>query len=339
MLIIKNQFFIWIFISFIFLSNLSNAQYATCTPDPSVTDTDGFGIRVPVDMPVSFNGDPYNSVLTIIPPAKADTWGVFNITITKIQIVEISDLPTGLSWESNSNNEDDYLYASEKYCILVEGTPNTTPGIRKMDVFANAWIRTIFEYAAPGNPQNGGDITFTVCNELNLDLGENRNISTNEHITLSANQNTSYHTYIWSNGSTNETLEISGADLGVGTHEISVAVYDSVGTTGYYAGRVSNCVKTDVVNITIHQGNFIGMENRNRIKIFPNPANEKIIITQTEDIRNTKLDIFSLNGKLVSSMILIDNETILDISTLPSGLYFAKLSGNDINDVLKLVIK
>ena len=95
---IKYKYIVLFIGCFIFLSAIKvNAQYADCTPNPDVNDVDGAGIRVPVDMPVAFLNEEYNSSLTIIPPSKADTWGIFNITITKIQIVEIVDMPSGSS--------------------------------------------------------------------------------------------------------------------------------------------------------------------------------------------------------------------------------------------------
>jgi hypothetical protein len=314
------------------------SQYASCTPDYSVEDPEGVGVRYPVDLPVAFAGEYYSTVFTIIAPAVAATWG-FDFTITKIQITDLVGLPNGLNQDSNAGNDDGYLYGGEYYCYTLDGYPIGTPGIHNVDVYANAWIRLIFEVQAPQNPQFGGTIYFTICNELSLDLGADRTITLSDHISLSANQNTNYHTYSWSNGCTTPVLSLSGNELGVGEHEISVVVTDTVGTTGKYEGRDPRCLKTDIVKITVLDENSIELKNRDRIKLYPNPAIDKIIITQAEDLINTSIEIYSINSYLIYTTSLINSETEIDLSEFDSGIYFVKLKGDKISDILKLIIE
>ena len=190
-----------------------------------------------------------------------------------------------------------------------------------MDVLANAWVRTLFEYQALGNPQNGGDITFTICNELDLNLGANRTITTDEEITLCANQYTSFHTYLWNNNSTNVNLHISGDELGVGTHHISVAVYDTVGTTGIYVGRESRCVKSDEIIITVVEGNYVPAEKINQFVISPNPSNGIITVTNYEIKKNTPIEVRDTKGTIVYSSNLTDNVSEINLSHLKKGIY------------------
>jgi hypothetical protein len=313
---------------FIFCISISSgyAQYADCTPNSSTTDPEGVGVRDPIDLPVGFNGDYYNTVLTIISPAKATTWGFINFTITKIQLTELVNMPEGLTWESNSGNSDDYLYAGEKYCIVVEGTPNSTPGIRKIDVYANAWIRVLFETSAPGNPRNGGDVTFTLCNELNLNLGNDISITTNDEVTLNANQNDNYHTYLWSNNSTNPTYLVKGSDLGVGVHDISVTVTDTVGTTGIYSDREPVCFKTDNIRITVTQGASAEQETANNFSVFPNPSNGKIFISLNDFKESVALEVRDINGNLVFGSVLSQQDSEIDLSALSKGLYYVSIT-------------
>ncbi|PLX08991.1 MAG: hypothetical protein C0596_04100 [Marinilabiliales bacterium] len=239
------------------LYNPIYSQYATCTPDPTVTDPEGVGVRSPIDLPVGFINEYYSTVLTIIAPEKATTWGFLDFTITKIQLTEMVNMPNGLIWETNSENSDDYMYASEKYCMIVEGTPNDIPGIREVDVYANAWIKVIIETSAPGNPQNGGSVTYTLCNKTSVDLGSNRTMTTDDEIILSADQGTDFHTYLWSDNSTQPELNICCNELGVGVHQVSVMVFDTVGTTGIYSDREPVCYKEDNIQITVIEGNSV----------------------------------------------------------------------------------
>lgn len=316
----------------------SNAQYANCTPDPTVTDPEGDGERYPRTLPLCFIGEEYACKLTITPPPNAQQYG-FNWTITKIQITSLENLPFGLSWNSNSGNDDDYMYSGEWYCILVNGTPYGTPGIREVDVYANAWIRLIFEVQAPGNPNNGGSVTCVLCNSIDLDLGSDVTITNQSQVTFDANQNDNYHTYLWQNGTSEPTFIANGATLGVGVHDIIVTVSDTVGTTGSYTEDISPCFKKDTVRVTVIDENYIALQNNNRIKIFPNPATDKIILNQTDEIRDTKIEIYAINGILMYSTVLYNKEEEIDISNFSKGLYFIKLTGPTINDILKITVE
>jgi hypothetical protein len=315
------------------------SQYAVCTPDPATTDPEGVGVRTPHDLPVAFIGDYYNTVLTIIAPAVATTWGFIDFHITKIQLTEMTNMPGGMNWETNSGNADDFMYGGEKYCMIVDGTPSGTPGIRKIDVYANAWIRVIFETQAPGNPRNGGDVTFTLCNSLNLELGNNLNITTDDVRTISADQQDDYHTYLWQDNSTAPVFEIDGEELGIGTHKIKVTVTDTVGTTGIYSDRVPCCFKSDSIMVTVTQGNAgISVKKNDSFSVFPNPSDGKFFISLTNFTTNIPIEISDINGAIVYVGNLSKKETELDLSFLSKGAYFVALKDNYKTKQKKIVI-
>jgi len=320
------------------LNTQTMGQYADCTPDYSVEDPEGIGVRVPIDLPVAFSGEHYSTVFTIVAPAKATTWGVINTTITKIQITELLNLPAGLNQDSNAENDDGFLYGGEHYCYTLDGNPIATPGIHKVEVYANAWIRVIFEVQAPNNPQFGGNVYFTLCNELDLDLGVDQNITTNDEITLDANQNNNYHTYAWSNGCTNPTCQISGADLGVGTHNISVTVADTVGTTGYYEGRETRCFKTDDITIHVTEDMSIDLNSFDNISIYPNPTTGLVNIKQIEP-KKISITVLDLNGKEIFQNTNTKQDQSINLSHLKKGFYFIKLTSEDYTKTTKLVIE
>lgn len=304
-------------------SSSIHSQYAVCTPNPATTDPEGVGVRSPIDLPVAFPGEYYNTVLTIIAPAIATTWGFLDIKITRIQLTEMVNMPAGMNWETNSNNPDDYMYAGEKYCMIVDGYPTGTAGIRKIDVYANAWIKIIWESAAPNNPQNGGDVIFTLCNSLELDLGNNLNITTDDVRTISADQDDNYHTYLWQDNSTQPFFEIDGEELGVGTHKVKVTVTDTVGTTGVYSDREPCCFKSDSIMVTVTQGNnSIETEKSNSFSVFPNPSDGKVFITFNDFIDDITITIIDIHGTTVHVAKITEKNTELDLSTLPKGVYF-----------------
>jgi len=92
-------------------------------------------------------------------------------------------------------------------------------------------------------------------------------------------------------------------------------------------------------NIDLHAKNdiFTG------IKIYPNPAYEQIVIEhhlQTDD--NIQIDILDINGKVVqyhSSRAASDAIISLNVSDLTSGIYFIRMTSNDINITEKFIKK
>lgn len=74
--------------------------------------------------------------------------------------------------------------------------------------------------------------------------------------------------------------------------------------------------------------------------IYPNPADNQVYIN-TGDYKSSKpllIDVYDITGKLVLSSIL--NENTLDVSSLVNGLYFLKLSGDNVNwQPIKLLIE
>lgn len=70
--------------------------------------------------------------------------------------------------------------------------------------------------------------------------------------------------------------------------------------------------------LTSIQNNYSDFYNLN---IYPNPANETI---QVESSQNTTIEILNTQGQIVEELRIINPKTVVDISKLPSGIYFMK---------------
>ena len=149
-----------IFCSVIFFLTLcvsSFGQYATCTPTIG-SDPENNGELNPSGLPPATLGQPYSMVMSFLPPPQSS-----GFTLTKIQLAELRNIPAGITWETNSNNPNDYLFVGTWYCIVISGTPIGAPGLYNVDIYANAWINVLgVEVAAPNNPNNGGSISVNV---------------------------------------------------------------------------------------------------------------------------------------------------------------------------------
>jgi len=72
----------------------------------------------------------------------------------------------------------------------------------------------------------------------------------------------------------------------------------------------------------------IDEEVANRITIYPDPASETITIMMPGSLSNNMLSIYSLSGKLIKSVVINSGLSTIDISVIPSGLYFASFRTN-----------
>ena len=72
-----------------------------------------------------------------------------------------------------------------------------------------------------------------------------------------------------------------------------------------------------------------------RINIYPNPANDKIYISNLIE-ENTSIKIYDIKGSLVFEN-RISNEEYLNISKLSKGVYQIKFEGSDWNETRKLI--
>ena len=75
----------------------------------------------------------------------------------------------------------------------------------------------------------------------------------------------------------------------------------------------------------------------NGVRLIPNPSKDKITISSTLTTGNTQLSIFNISGEKVLERQLTENETQIDISALPRGVYFVRLQNEKMVEVGKMV--
>ena len=74
-----------------------------------------------------------------------------------------------------------------------------------------------------------------------------------------------------------------------------------------------------------------------RLSVNPNPATDRITVETTVSQANWQLSIMNLNGKEVLTLQITETKTIIDISNLPSGVYFVRLTNEKTVEVGKFV--
>ncbi|HRH53087.1 MAG TPA: T9SS type A sorting domain-containing protein, partial [Chitinophagales bacterium] len=104
-------------------------------------------------------------------------------------------------------------------------------------------------------------------------------------------------------------------------------------TSGNYKCRVTKtatgCIKMSnaiAVLVTCKEGENIAANNWT---IYPNPAHDNLML-QTIDMSqsNKEFMIVDVTGKTVQTITATANETVIDLSTLPNGLYLIQSVGD-----------
>jgi hypothetical protein len=90
-----------------------------------------------------------------------------------------------------------------------------------------------------------------------------------------------------------------------------------------------------ITEMTIADG-VITFQERNPIKLYPNPATDQITLI-TEDQNINTIEIFNNLGQKVLTPNMLNNS--IDISNLTKGIYFMKLSFQNGETISKKFIK
>jgi len=241
----------------------------------------------------------------------------------------------GTSWSTISNSYPNFYFAQ------ITGTPNNM-------YFAGSDCYS--PYASRLIHYNGAIFTEILNDPSGSYWGKSSTQDDNLFYlfstvdTYSYNKTTGVTTKVYEGGSkesytfgANDMLTV-GADSGVvhfdGTDWKvlnSITGFNSVyapqnnKTNVYFVGRLGGFYRCNLTT-GIEETTFI----TSTFNIYPNPASDQIIIELVFDKKiNTKIELFDLVGKqikLVSSFVGNESKNTVDISDLPSGAYFIKVT-------------
>ena len=98
----------------------------------------------------------------------------------------------------------------------------------------------------------------------------------------------------------------------------------------------------------VYNFTFVGIEGQSKdevISIYPNPANSKLYIRVADELSPplkgvwgmtpARATITDLSGRTLLMQSIIADETVIDVSTLPSGIYLLRYQDNERVQVLK----
>lgn len=108
--------------------------------------------------------------------------------------------------------------------------------------------------------------------------------------------------------------------------------------TGHIYFDYNEAVVTNTVLNTIETPAGIGQINmQGLLKVYPNPAKDKLIVRVNKN-GNSTIDITDLLGKAVKQITTGELQTEINVSDLQAGIYFIKLTQDNVSYVEKIVI-
>ena len=91
-------------------------------------------------------------------------------------------------------------------------------------------------------------------------------------------------------------------------------------------------------NLALDIGLTVQSSTQIEFKAFPNPVTDQLQFIFPNEIEQAQLFIFDILGKLVYDLTLSDNENVINLESLASGLYLARFQGdNNTSKTFKLI--
>ena len=121
--------------------------------------------------------------------------------------------------------------------------------------------------------------------------------------------------YLWSFGDLNSSAEQNPNHTYAGSGIYNVSLI------------ASDCIFSDTVTFQIQIGTTdLNEKQSETLKVFPNPAKNKVYIKLTNNSATTNYILYTVTGEIIFTDRTFDNEIILDLSNLPNGLYLLRTS-------------
>lgn len=122
-----------------------------------------------------------------------------------------------------------------------------------------------------------------------------------------------------------ETNTIVGIPVNAGTYEITITAHDLVGATVY-----------DDFKIKVTENSTYISENNIQIELYPNPTTDFFRV-ESGTFKVENVEIVDVTGKIIDNLQFITNNSEIDVSGFPDGIYFVKIQTENGVFVEKLI--
>ncbi len=232
----------------------------------------------------------------------ADSCADFSATATVIKNVSCNGGADGSIEVTVKNGTAPFNYAFDESSQDIGTFGNLASGRYEVEVTDANGCSTILPV----------EITAPEAITVTAETTDSNSISGNGSISLKIEGGTGEYSFSWSNGATSASL----SDLELG--EYTVTIVDEAGcsiTESYTIGGITSNREAFTVNL------------------FPNPVENQLEIVHGE--QGTLISLLDATGRTLRKVLTKRGRTTLDITSLPSGLYFIRLENGKMHRIIK----
>ncbi|MCF6184508.1 MAG: T9SS type A sorting domain-containing protein, partial [Bacteroidales bacterium] len=174
----------------------------------------------------------------------------------------------------------------------------------------------------------GTDFSGTATVNINtlpeINLGNDTTITVNDTLLLDAGAG--FVSYLWNDGSSEQTLLLEGSNLGAGNYEFWVKVEDN-----------NTCENSDTINVNIENEVSVNLIKGQKIKIYPNPSKDIFFLEVDNSESILKICISDINGKIIQEIKPVSEPIKINLQNNPAGIYFVRIIRNTGNKYIKIL--
>ncbi|MBK5285958.1 MAG: T9SS type A sorting domain-containing protein, partial [Bacteroidia bacterium] len=155
-----------------------------------------------------------------------------------------------------------------------------------------------------------------------------------------------HYDWNWGDGSPHDTIAFPSHTYAVGGfYSICLTMTDSTGCLSYYC-NTDSLARMDVSNAMVYVNvvspvGIRGISSEEAFSVYPNPATGEIqIATNRGQAAIEQIEIYDLLGvKVLKYSMQGEYKAVIDIHTLPPGIYFVAAVDGANNSVTKKIVK
>jgi hypothetical protein len=118
----------------------------------------------------------------------------------------------------------------------------------------------------------------------------------------------------------------------------SLKMFDS-GTYSCIISNICGSVTAEVFTLNVEKAGVNELRNESgELRVYPNPANDMIIIETSRVFKENTLSIYNIDGQKLLDKQIYSLKTQINISKLSPGVYFVKLISDEGVEVKKLIV-
>jgi hypothetical protein len=150
------------------------------------------------------------------------------------------------------------------------------------------------------------------------------------------------YNWSWGDGTFSTTAYPTHTYSAAGYYNICLSITDSVGcTVSYCDSSYLQKNPNAIISVQVIPQGSLGISNLSteKIKIYPNPAKDNLIIEliRNIDLRNNTISFYNIAGQLIKQLSTKQTKTEIDIHDFPAGVYVVKVNNEKESFISKFV--